>query len=109
MQVVINVQSSGSRSLRDAIVSSPHALEEAGLEVVHEKRASRSRGWAKLRATDRAVTGVLNLEWHAATKTLIARTVFRSRARRELIVAMFLYFLFSSFPSRVRAVTVFRT
>ena len=108
MQVVINVQASGRRSLRDAIVSARNALQESGLEVVHEKRPNRARGWAKLKCTDASASGVLNLEWHSATRMLIARTVIRSRARREVIVASFLSFLFTSFPTRVKAVTVFR-
>lgn len=108
MQVVIHEMSSGPRSLRDAIVSAPHALEEAGLAVVHEKRQTRSRGWAKIKCSESIAGGVLNLEWHSATKVLIVRSVIRSKARREIIVARFLSFLFTSFPSRVRGIHLFR-
>jgi hypothetical protein len=108
MQVVIHVMSSGPRSLRDAIVSAPHALEEDGLSVIHEKRQTRSRGWAKIKCSDSSVGGALNLEWNAATKVLVVRSVIRSKARREVIVARVLSFLFTSFATRVRSVHVFR-
>jgi len=74
MQTVIQVFSKGSKSLRDRIINNPH-LAKFGLEISEQKRLDRSPGWSKLHMKNSP--GAINIEWHAASRTLICRIVTR--------------------------------
>ena len=74
MQVVLNIlaKSSLRESLRELIIGDLTRWEY-GLVVESEKKSGRSTGWAKIKADD--LPGVINISWHANSKTLIARAI----------------------------------
>ncbi len=74
MQTIIQVISKGTTSLRDRIVNDSK-LEEFDLYVATKKKQGRSHGWAKLHMD--GGDGAINIQWHAASRTLICRVVTR--------------------------------
>lgn len=73
MQTVIQVISERSTSLRDAIAKDQKQLERFRLVVSEQKRATRAPGWTKIHMPGEL--GAINVEWHAASRTLICRIV----------------------------------
>lgn len=73
------------RSLREAITSD-RRIGRHDLQVLQQKRAGRSHGWAKLKSTLPDRHGAINLEWDANTYVLISRVVTRGKGRPNLII-----------------------
>lgn len=96
MQTIIQVFSKGRKSLRDWIVNDSQ-LEQFGLVVSEQKRQGRPHGWAKLHM--RASHGAINIEWHAASQTLICRAVTRG-GKSHKIAGAFIEFLLARSPKR---------
>jgi hypothetical protein len=102
MQTVIQVIANGSGSLRDRIVNHPR-LEDYDLYVAAYKKQYRPHGWAKLCMYDGH--GALNIEWHASTRTLIARVVTRG-GRPGAVTGAFVSFLVEQFSRHITAISV---
>ncbi len=102
MQTVIQVLSDGSTSLRDRIVRH-RKLGEAGLYVVAHKKVGRSHGWAKLKMD--GSHGALNVEWHAASRTLICRVVTRG-GDPDKISSAFVGFLLKRMSRQIRSIVI---
>jgi hypothetical protein len=94
MQTIIHVFSKGSKSLRDRVVNDPQ-LDRFELFVSEQKRSDRSPGWSKLKMKNS--TGVINIEWHAASRTLICRIVTRG-GKPDAIAGAFMSFLLDRCP-----------
>ena len=105
MQTLIQVICSKGTSLRDAIVNDPK-LEKFGLETQKKQQPGRRHGWAKLRSTDAARRGALNIEWDADTGILICRVVNRGSGRPDAVVGDFVGYLFKRFRRRIQAVNI---
>ena len=89
MQTIIQVFSKGSKSLRDRVLNDSH-LAEFGLEISEQKRQTRSPGWSKLHMKNSP--WAINIEWHAASRTLICRIVTRG-GNPHTIAGTFISFL----------------
>src|SRR5438552_8288488 len=92
MQIVLDVMARSSlrESLREMIITDLRTWEY-GLDVVSEKKIGRRSGWAKVRAKD--VSGVVNVFWHANSKTLIARAVGKRGNNPSDLVGRFISYL----------------
>jgi hypothetical protein len=102
MQTSIQVFSKGTKSLRDKIVNDSR-LADFGLTVSEEKRATRSPGWSKIHMENAA--GAINLEWHAASQTLICRIVTR-KSNPYQIAGTFISFLLARFSKQIVSIRV---
>lgn len=102
MQTVIQVLSTGSTSLRDRIVRHKR-LGNAGLHVAAHKKLGRAHGWAKLKME--GSHGALNVEWHAASRTLICRVVTRGGDPDE-ITSAFVGFLLKRMSRQIRSIVI---
>jgi hypothetical protein len=92
MQIVLDIMARSSlrQSLREIIIADLQQLEYY-LEVTSEKKPGRRSGWAKIKAKD--LNGVVNIFWHANSKTLIARAVGRKGNTPSGLVARFIGYL----------------
>jgi len=102
MQTSIQVYSKGTRSLRDKIVNDSR-LADFGLTLSEEKRATRPHGWSKIHLDNGP--GAINLEWHAASKTLICRIVTRNTNPHQ-IAGAFISFLLARFSKQIVSIRV---
>jgi hypothetical protein len=102
MQTLMQVFSKGTQSLRDRVVNDPK-LEEFGLIVSEQKRQGRPHGWAKLHMN--GANGAINIEWHAASQTLICRVVTRG-GKSHTIAGAFLGFLLARFPKQIASIHI---
>ena len=105
MQILIQTICSKGRSLREAIANDAR-LERHDLQVVHQKRPGRSRGWAKLRSTLPDRHGAINLEWDADTNVLISRVVTKGKGKPNLIVGDYIDYLLARHSRRIQAINV---
>ncbi len=105
MQILIQTICTRGRSLREAIVNDPR-IDRHDLEVVHQKRPGRPRGWAKLRSTRPGRHGAINLEWDADAGVLVSRLVTRARRRPDLVIGDFIDYLFARHARRIQAVNI---
>ncbi|MCI0739251.1 MAG: hypothetical protein L0Y72_09420 [Gemmataceae bacterium] len=64
---------------------------EYQLDVISEKKIGRRSGWAKVKAKD--LNGVINIFWHANSKTLIARAVGKKDNPSDLVARFVGYLL----------------
>jgi hypothetical protein len=92
MQIVLDVMAKATlkESLRELIIADLQKWEYH-LDVISEKKSGRSTGWAKLKAKD--LMGVLNLSWHANSKTLIVRAVAKQGHQPGDLVGRFVSYL----------------
>lgn len=104
MQTVIQVISNQSESLRDRIVDDSR-LALYKLKVSAEKKKGRNRGWAKIHGSG-DIQGALNLEWHAATRTLLGRIVNRRNGCPALLAARFLQYLLREYRDEITAIHI---
>ena len=102
--ILVHCNSRIRGSLREAIASDAK-LEDYHLYVERRKKSGRNPGWTKLRSTE-GDSGVVNLEWDKATKTLTARVVSRSRKVPALTIGLFVNYLFDRHVRRIRAITI---
>ena len=102
MQTSIQVFSTGTKSLRDRVVNDPK-LEEFGLAVSEYKQPGRPKGWAKLHMS--GSDGALNIEWHAASQTLICRVVTKGGKPHD-ITGAFVRFLLARLPKQIASIQV---
>jgi len=105
MQTVIEVVCSKGGSLREAIAGD-RRLTRYGLTVLKEKQPGRNPGWTKLRSTDAARPGTINLVWNGATHTLTCRVVNRGAAKPSLVVGDFIYYLMDRHARRLKLVMI---
>lgn len=92
MQIVLDVmaRSSFRQSLREVIIADLQKWDYQ-LDIVSEKKIGRRGGWAKIKATD--LNGVINVSWHANSRTLIARAVGKRGNNPSDLVARFIGYL----------------
>lgn len=102
MQTIIQVISSGTTSLRDRIVNDPK-LGEFDLYVTTQKKPGRSHGWAKLHME--GGDGAINIQWHAASQTLICRVVTRG-GEPHSISSAFVDFLLARMRRQIAAIQI---
>lgn len=102
MQTIIQVFSKGSVSLRDRVINDPQ-LDRFGLFVSEQKRQGRPHGWAKLHMNDHH--GAINIEWHAASQTLICRVVTRG-GKPHGIAGAFITFLLARLSKQIASLHI---
>ena len=102
MQTIIQVISTGPKSLRDAIVNDKH-LERYDIVVSEQKRQTRPKGWAKLHMPGAA--GAINLEWHGASQTLICRVVTRG-GEPQTITGAFTTYLLARLSRKIHSIQI---
>jgi len=102
MQTVIQVISTGSTSLRDAIVNDKH-LGRFNLVISEHKRLTRPHGWAKLHMPDER--GAINLQWHGASQTLICRIVTRG-GKPNAIAGAFTNYLLARLSRKIHSIQI---
>jgi hypothetical protein len=102
MQTSIQVFSKGTKSLRDKVLNDSR-LVDFGLTVKEQKRATRSPGWSKIQMGRNP--GVINLEWHKASQTLICRIITR-KTNPHQIAGAFISFLLARFYKQIVSIRV---
>jgi hypothetical protein len=92
MQVVLHVMARSNlrESLRESIIADLQKWDYA-LEIESEKKIGRRSGWAKIKAGD--LPGVLNMTWHANSKTLIVRAITRGGNNPNELIGRFISYL----------------
>jgi hypothetical protein len=92
MQIVLDVMARATlkESLRELIIGDLQKWEY-NLDVISEKKIGRRSGWAKIKASD--LIGVLNISWHANSKTLIVRAVGKQGNNPNDLVGRFVAYL----------------
>jgi hypothetical protein len=102
MQTLIQVFSTGTTSLRDKVVND-RKLEKFGLQVAAHKKPGRSHGWSKLHML--GAHGAINIQWHAASQTLICRVVTRG-GKPHAITSAFIDFLLARLARQIAAIHI---
>src|SRR4051794_31647494 len=90
-------------SLRELIIADLEKWEYY-LELDSEKKVGRRGGWAKIKAKD--IPGVINITWHAPSKTLIARAIAKKENTPNELLARFLGYLLDRRRRDIRAITI---
>src|SRR5262245_37153758 len=92
MQVVLHVTARPRlrQSLRELIIADLQQWEYE-LEVESEKKVGWRSGWARIKAKD--LPGVVNITWHASSRTLIARAIARDGNTPNGLLGRFLAYL----------------
>jgi len=102
MQTIIQVISAGTTSLRDTIVNDKQ-LERFNLKASEHKRLTRRQGWAKLHM--KGGYGAINIQWHAASQTLICRIVTRG-GQPYMIAGAFISYLLARLRRKIHSIQV---
>ena len=105
MQVVVQAEFSPGGSVRDTIVND-HRLFRYDLTVSEQRRKGRCVGWAKLHGHFPKVAGAVNIEWMAASSTLLCRIVTRAGDPGPLAGRLIAYLLSPKYRKRLRAVLI---
>ncbi len=105
MQIVLDVMARPSlkQSLREIIIGDLQRWEYH-LDIISEKKLGRRSGWAKIRAKD--LNGVINVFWHANSKTLIARAVGKRGNNPSDLVGRFVGYLLQHRPRDITGVII---
>jgi len=107
MQVVFHIVTRDSlkESLRELVIAD---LQKGkyDLEVESEKRVGRRGGWAKVKAIN-LLLGVINITWHANSRTLVARAIARQQNTPHALVGSFLGYLLERRSRDIRSVAIF--
>jgi hypothetical protein len=105
VQVVFHVVARATvrESLRELIIADLNKWEFE-LDVESEKKVGRRGGWAKIRAKD--IPGVINITWHAPSRTLIARAIAKQGNNPSELVGRFVGYLLRQRRRQVRAITI---
>ena len=105
MQILVQVLTSETRSLRDIIIKDKK-LSEYGLKVVMQKKSGRSHGWSKIRSSDTVFNGAINIQWEASSRMLLCRVVTRGYGRANFIIGSFVDYLLARYPKKIEAVNI---
>jgi hypothetical protein len=105
MQTLVQVLCSRGASLRERIVND-RQLTSYGLAVSRQLKPGRSQGWAKVHSEDPDTYGAINIEWNAASRTLLCRVVNRKRGRPANIIGDFLAYLLARHKKRIQVVSI---
>lgn len=103
MQTIIYVFSKAHTSLRDWVVNDPK-LDQFDLVVSEQKQLTRPHGWAKLHM--RSSRGAINIEWHAASQTLICRVVTRGGKSHDIGGAFIRFLLARSRKNQIASIHI---
>ena len=105
MQVVFHVVARPSLrvSLRELIIADLQKWE-FNLEIESEKKIGRLGGWAKIKSQD--LPGVINIAWHAGSKTLIARAIAKLENTPSELIGRFVSYLLTHRRRDVRAINI---
>jgi len=106
MQVVIYIMGRpGKGSLRKQIADDISKWDhDDGLDVVSKQTKGRPQGWSKI--TKKDAPGALNIEWDAASSTLLARAVTKKGNKPDELVGTFISYLLRVHGSRISAITM---
>ena len=107
MQTVIQVIATGRESLRHKIMNDPQLERKFGFIKIWAKQPGRPHGWAKIHSAG-DVSGAINLEWHARSKTLICRVVTKLGNKPNSIIGDFVDYLLARHQSRILAIHIMR-
>lgn len=102
MQTLIQVFSREPQSLRTRVVDDPN-LGKFGLIVTARRKKGRPKGWAKLSMS--GSDGVINIEWHAASQTLICRVVTKGGEPHDISGA-FIRFLLAQLSEQIASIRI---
>ncbi len=90
-------------SLRELIIADLQKWEYH-LTVESEKKIGRRGGWAKIKATD--LPGVINISWHAESKSLIGRAIAKRGNTPHELVGRFVAYLLDCRRRDVTGITI---
>ena len=107
MQTVIQVIATGRESLRQKIMNDPQLERKFGFIKIWAKQPGRPHGWAKIHSA-RDVSGAINLEWHARSRTLICRVVTKLGNKPNSIIGDFVDYLLARHQSRILSIYIVR-
>ncbi len=105
MQVVIQVTSSKSQSLRKKIANDPK-VGEFNLLVSEQKQMGRRPGWMKMHSISQDRHGAINIEWDEPSRTLRCRVVTRGHGKPHYIVGDFVTYLLARFHSHIQSINI---
>jgi len=97
MQTIIQVLPKRTGSLREQIIKDAR-LENFDLFVTKEKTMDRSKGWSEIKLGKGP--GVLKIEWHAPSQTLICRIETKNDPP-YVICGAFISFLLAHYSSQI--------
>lgn len=104
MQTRIDVHCSLGPSLREKIANDVK-LGRYRLRVQKERKPGRSPGWLKLRSTDAASRGAINVQWQQSG-VLRCRVINRRSGRPDEIVGDVVSYLLARHGRRIRAILI---
>lgn len=87
-QIVIQVLTTRSRSLRDTITRD-QKLQEYRLKLKQHKKTTRGHGWSKLHSTEKGAHGAINIRWEANSQMLLCRVVTKAGGTPDFIISDF--------------------
>ncbi len=105
MQLIIQVISSQSHSLRNRIVNDKK-LKNYDFSVVEKKKVGRPHGWAKLHSVAENRDGAINIEWSGRAKMLLCRIITKGSGRPDRITGDFVYYLLSRHRKAIVAINI---
>jgi hypothetical protein len=95
---IIQVLPKRTGSLREKIIKDTRRLEDFGLVVTKEKTMDRIKGWSEVKSGKGP--GVLKIEWHAPSQTLICRAETKNDPP-HIICGAFISFLLAHYSSQI--------
>ena len=103
-QMVIQVLTTRSRSLRDTITRD-QKLRDYRLKVAQHKKGTRNPGWSKLRSTEGA-HGAINMRWEANLRMLLCRVITKAGGTPGFITSDFVYYLLARYRRKIQAISI---
>ena len=105
MQLLVQVLTSNSRSLRDTIVNDKK-LGDFSLRVSIQRKPGRKHGWAKLHSDIAGIHGAINIQWDASLRMLLCRVITRGAGKPHMVTSAFIEYLLTRFQKRIEAINI---
>ena len=105
MQILVQVLTSDTRSLRDRIIKD-RKLSEYGLKVIMQKKSGRSHGWSKIRSSYPEFNGAINMQWESSSRMLLCRVVTRGYGKANFIIGSFVDYLLARYRRKIEAINI---
>ncbi len=104
MQTLVHVYCQGNLTSLRKQISEDTKLNDYNLWVIENKNKSRASGWSKIRSD--GDDGVLNLEWDAKTKLLLARAVNKMKTKPDMIIGNFISYLIGRHHKKIKLINI---
>lgn len=104
MQTLVNVYCKGDLTSLRRQIATDKKLNDYNLWVIQGKNKSRADGWSKIR--QEGEDGVINIEWDATRKSLLARVVNKGKTKPDMITGAFISYLLGRYSNKIKFINI---